>query len=564
MSHRLLSLSLATLAWSVPAQSPSREVGLGVFPFLVGNMDAQISTVVNDAYAHGVDIIYCSAFRTTGPRTGQLWITDVAGTWNSTWGAVRSGGAGIDLRGLVQAAHARGIQVVAVLKCFESNAPPSDAAHKAYLLDIVRYLVHSYDPQGNPYYDVDGLALDYVRWVGGGGSVDPTQVTNFCRDVKAICGALSLHAYVLAGRYDFDGPTYDAVFNSYSSVINTLANGYGQHWEQMARYVDVMMPMAYTADGSIYNTAARHQAYVAKTAEYARRACTVAGFPQRRVAPAIKTYSDTETTTATTVLASAVGALVGGGDGYQAFRWGTLNGHNDWWQSLQQWAVPGPNRPIPRLDASLLSLTARLDPGPSTDPDGPAGSLDVRFDLDNDGAFDSIWLPQTQAYDWLLHQPGVGGRVGIEVRDLDGLVGSTHRAVQIGSVLALSSPTATYSAGTGGPLHLDIDVGPGGAGLTYAVLGGISGSVPGLPLAPGLTVPVNYDGVSAALLSIMNTPLFVNAFAALDGAGRGRATLNLPSGVLSPLAFRILQWGAFGIDARPRFVANPWSTAILP
>jgi len=557
-------VALASLSSVLAAQNPSREVGLGVFPFLVGNMDPQIATVVNDAFTHDVDILYVSAFRATGPQTGQLWITDLPGTWNSAWGPVRSNGAGIELRALVQAAHARGIQVVAVLKCFESNAPPSDAGHRAYLLDVVRYLVDSYDASGNPYWDVDGLALDYVRWVSGSGTHDHTQVTNFCRDVKQICGSLSLHAYLLAGRYDFDGPVYDAMFNSYASVITTLANGYGQHWEQMSRYVDVLMPMAYTSDGSIYNTAARHQAYVAKTAEYARRACTVAGFPQRRVAPAIKTYTDSETTTATTVLASATGALVGGGNGYQAFRWGTLAGHADWWASLQQHAVPGPNRPIARLAAAPRSLTARLDASGSTDGDGQAGSLSVRFDLGNDGTFESTWLPQAQAYDWLLAQPGASGRVGIEVRDVDGLIGTTHRGVQVGGFLALASPTPSYSASAGGSLHLDLDVGPGGAGLVYAVLGGVSGSVPGLSLAPGLTVPVNYDGVSAALLTLMNTPLFVNAFATLDGNGTGRASLVMPPGALGPIALRTLYWGAFGMDARPRFVTNGWSTAILP
>ena len=226
--------------------------------------------------------------------------------------------------------------------------------------------------------------------------------------------------------------------------------------------------------------------------------------------------------------------------------------------------MPGPNRPIARLSANPLSLTARLDASASTDPDGAAGSLSVRFDLGNDGTFESIWLPQTQAYDWLLAQPGGYGPVGIEVRDADGLVGATQRRARVSGFLSLTSPSGSYSASAGGPLHLDLDVGPGGAGLTYAVLGGVSGWSPGLPLAPGLTVPVNYDGVSAALLSLMNSPLFVNAFSTLDGNGRARATLNMPPGVLSPLVTRTFAWGAFGMDVSPRFVTNGWSTTILP
>jgi hypothetical protein len=549
---------------SPAAQSLSREASVGVFPFLNGNMDGQINTVVNDAFTRGLDIIYCSAFRAIGPQTGQLWITDVAGNWNTAWGPIRSGGAGIDLRALIQAAHARDIQVVAVLKCFESTAPPSDAAHKAYLLNVVRYLVQNYDNQGAPYYDLDGIALDYVRWVGGTGTRDHTQVTNFCRDVKAICGALTLHAYLLSGRYDFDGPVYDGNFNSYASVITVLANGYGQHWENMARHVDVLMPMAYTADGSIYNTYALHQAYVSKTSEYARRACTVAGFPQRRVAPAIKTYTDTETTTAQTVQASVTGAMLGGGDGYQAFRWGTLLGHNDWWAVLAQYAVPGPNRPNPNLVVSPLGLTARLDASTSRDPDGPAGSLVARLDLGNDGVFDTGWLPQTQVHHWLLTQPGGAGRVGLQVRDADGLVGSAHRNARITGFSVLSSLSPSLSASAGGVLHLDLNVGPGGAGVAYAVIGGISGSAPGTILAPGFTVPVAFDGITSALISLLNTPLFSNAAGLLDAQGAARATLTMPPGILSPLVLRNFTWGAFGMDSQPRFVTNAWTTAIVP
>ncbi len=565
MPRSFLAAVLA-LASALPAsaQVPSRETSVGVFPFLVGNMDSQINTVVNDAFTRGLDIIYCSAFRTLGPQTGQLWITDVAGNWNTAWGAVRSGGAGIDLRALIQAAHARGIQVVAVIKCFESTAPPSDAAHKAYLFNVLRYLVQNYDSQGAPYYDLDGIALDYVRWVGGGGTVDHNQVTNFCRDVKAICGALTLHTYLLSGRYDFDGPVYDANFNSYATVITTLANGYGQHWENMSRHVDVLMPMAYTANGSIYSLYSRHQAYVAKTAEYARRACTVAGFPQRRVAPVVKTYTDTETTTALTVQASVTGALLGGGDGYQAFRWGTLVGHNDWWAELARYAVPGPNRPIADLAATAINLTASLSPAASRDPDGAPGSLSARLDLGNDGTFETPWLPQNQAFQWLLTQPGASRRVGLQVRDVDNLVGSSQRNVRVTGFASLSSALVSLSATAGGSLDLDLNVGPGGAGIMYAVIGGISGSVPGTVLAPGFTVPVAFDGLTSSLISLINTAFFVNAVAPLNANGVGRATLNMPPGILSPLVFRSFTWGAFGLDSQPRFVTNPWTTVIVP
>ncbi len=552
------------LAAALAAQTPSKEASVGVFPFLVGNMDPQINTVVNDAVTNDLDILYVSAFRTIGPRQGQLWITDSAGNWNTAMGAVRAGGAGINLKNLITAAHARNLQVVAVIKCFESNAPPSDASHRDYVLDVVRYLVDNFDANGAPIYDLDGIALDYVRWVGGGTGINPTHVTNFCRDVKAICGTLSLHAYLLSGRYDFDGPNYDGNFNSYSNVINILANGYGQHWEQMARHVDVLMPMAYTSDGSIYNTYALHQAYVRTTAAYAKQAAVLAGFPLRRIAPAIKTYQSTgETTTAQTVEASITGALQGG-NGYQAFRWGTMVNEPTWWAKMKQYAAPGQNRPLPVLGARALGLTAQLDASQSRDPDGVAGSLSVRYDLGNDGSFETGWLSQTQAYNWLMTQPAAGGEVGIEVRDVDGLVGSTHRRASVIGSTVLTTSSASISASQGGSVDINLDVGPGGAGLNYIVLGGLSGSVPGQLLAPGFTVPVNFDAVSSTLISLINTPVFLNAASTLDANGVARATFSMPPGILAPILLRTFTWGAIGLtyDAQPRFVTNAWPLVV--
>lgn len=554
---------LSVLAVATSAQT-SKEASVGLFPFLVGNMDTQINTVVNDAFTNDLDILYVSVFRTTGLRQGDLWITDTAGNWNTAMGAVRPGGAGINLKNLITAAHARNLQVVAVLKCFESTAPPSDVSHRNYVLDVARYLVSNFDANGNPVYDLDGIALDYVRWVGGGTGIDPTHVTNFCRDMKAVCGTLSLHAYLLAGRYDFDGPTYDGNFKSYANVISVLANGYGQHWEQMARHVDVLMPMAYTSDGNIYNTYALHQAYVRTTAAYAKQAAVLAGFPLRRIAPAIKTYNSTgETTTPQTIEASITGALQGG-NGYQAFRWGTLVGQPTWWAKLKQYAAPGQNRPLPVFSHRAFGLTAALDASQSRDPDGVAGSLGVRYDLGNDGSFETGWLSQTQAYQWLMSRPGMTGVVGIEVRDVDGLTGSSHRRAQVIGSTVLTTHVPSISASQGGSVNINLDAGAGAAGLGYIVLGGLTGSSPGTLLAPGFTVPVNFDGITSAMISLINTPVFVNAAATLDGNGVGRATFTMPPGILAPILLQTFTWAAIGLtqDSQPRFVTNSWPLVV--
>ena len=308
----LARLTGLLLAGCLVAQAPSTDVAVGVFPFLVGNMDPRINEIVTNCTTHGIDTLYVSAFRATGPSTGDLWVTDSAGDWNPAWGPVRSTGAGIHLQNLITACHAANVRVVAVLKCFADTVQPDNTAHKQYLLDVIDYFVDAWQGNGTPVYDLDGIALDYVRYVGGT-NVNVANVTNFVSDVRQRIGNLSLHAYLIANRYSFDGPTYNGVFNSYASTMGQLQSQFGQHWEQLAGLVDVLMPMAYTANGSIYATYALHQAYVRKTAEYARTAASNAGVPTRRVQPTIKTYTgESETTTDLTIEASITGALLGG------------------------------------------------------------------------------------------------------------------------------------------------------------------------------------------------------------------------------------------------------------
>ena len=159
----------------------------------------------------------------TGPSAGDLWITDSAGDWNAAFGPVRPGGAGIHLANLITACHAANVRVVAILKCFADTVQPDNAAHKQYLLSVIDYLVDAWLPNGQPVYDLDGLALDYVRYVGGT-NVNASNVTNFLADVRQHIGSLSLHAYLIASRYTFDGPTYNGVFASYATVIGSLAS----------------------------------------------------------------------------------------------------------------------------------------------------------------------------------------------------------------------------------------------------------------------------------------------------------------------------------------------------
>ena len=560
MVLRRFAVAVLLAVTALPAQQSS-DTAMGLFPFLVGNMDSRASEVVNACTSRGIDTIYCSVFRTTSALQGDLWITDAAGTWNPAWGPVRPGGAGIDLRTLIATAHASNVRVVAVLKCFSDNVQPTDAAHRQYLLDVIGWFVDQFQPDGKPTYDVDGFALDYVRFVSAATGNSPTYVTNFVRDVKTRIGVLSLHAYLLANRYTFDGPTYDLNFASYASVIASLSSQFGQHWEQMARWVDVMMPMCYTADGSIYQGFAEHEAYVRTASMYCRTAVTNGGFPSRRVCPVVKTYTSTgETTTTTTIDASIVGALNGGSSGWQAFRYGTME--TSWWPVLAAHATPGVNFPRPGTALTVTRLSGSLDTTTSVDADQSSASLQVAVDWNDDGVMDTSWLPSGL---FARLAPNVGlQRYGLIVRDNDGHLAATRRRWT--STAPLSTNAGPFFASQPVNVAIQVDTGVAAAGHAYFVLASISGSSPGVVWVPGFPVPLNLDPFTDALFAAANSPIFTNAFGTLDASGRGTANFVLPGGLLSPLALRTITWCALGTTpaGSPAFVSNATASFILP
>ena len=538
------------LTWSLTAalalaQSPSTDVAVGVFPFLVGNMDSRISEIVTNCQTRGIDTLYVSAFRATGPSAGDLWVTDSAGDWNLAWGPVRPGGAGIHLQNLITACHAANVRVIPVLKCFNDNVQPTSAAHKQYLLGVIDYFVDAWKLDGTPVYDFDGIALDYIRFVGAGGVNDPTQVTNFLADVRQRIGSLSLHCYLIASRFTFDGPTYDGNFASYTSVSNSFSSQYGQNWQQMAQYCDVLMPMSYTANGSIYSTAALHRAYVQQTAAYVRNACTLAGFPGRRVCPVVKTYTgEGETTTVATIDASIQGALLGGGNGYQSFRYQFLVDNPTWWGPMQNRAVPGCNWPMPIATTSSPTLTVQFEPSTSRDADQAAATLQARFDFNDDRTFETGWLP-LGATNGVPRYPAQW--VGcMQVRDTEGHVSTTRRRYTAGPALTLVPPFV--SASLGGSIQIELRTGPAAAGMTYVMLGTVSGTSPGITWQPGVPIPINFDFVTELFLTTPNSPILQNGSSTFDAQGRATATLNVPPGLLTPLVGGLIHWSFAAVD----------------
>jgi hypothetical protein len=262
----------------------------------------------------------------------------------------------------------------------------------------------------------------------------------------------------------------------------------------------------------------------------------------------IRAYSDTnETATAQTVEASITGALLGGGDGYQAFRYKTLEPHADWWAKLKASALPGANRPVPVLASSKAGGQVTLDGNGSFDADESSASLRVRFDLDGDGRFDTA-LTTNKRHTFTPPAPG-RWRVGMEVQDSGGLASVTTCVVDFVSTNVLVINQPTISARTGGSATVIWNAGSGQAGKLYLLAATLSGTTPGTVLAPGRVLPLNVDAMTLLLLQSLNTPLFLSSIGSLNVAGGGFTWFSPPAGALVGLQNQTMHFAGVVFEA---------------
>ena len=88
----------------------------------------------------------------------------------------------------------------------------------------------------------------------------------------------------------------------------------------------------------------------------------------------------------------------------------------------------------------------------------------------------------------------------------------------------------TLVGSTGGSIH-PVVTAQCAKGSGYLILLGCSGTVPGTPLTPKRTLPLNADACSQVWFSAIGTPLLSTFFGTIDSNGKGRASLVLPPGL---------------------------------
>ncbi len=131
----------------------------------------------------------------------------------------------------------------------------------------------------------------------------------------------------------------------------------------------------------------------------------------------------------------------------------------------------------------------------------------------------------------------------------------------------LTASVDRLSLATGGSVSFGLDIGPGGAGFVYLVLGSMTGRSPGIPL-PGLpTLQLNPDPYFSLTAENPNTWI-MNSFGTLDPSGMATATLPIQPGQLSASAIGLVMDHAFVVaDAGSGvlvFASNPCGLVFDP
>ena len=156
-----------------------------------------------------------------------------------------------------------------------------------------------------------------------------------------------------------------------------------------------------------------------------------------------------------------------------------------------------------------------------------------------------------------------GTEVGVWVRSralFDDFYALEHRA--------LDGYPASISLATGGVQTLDVSLGAARAGDFYFVLGSFTGTSPGLPLAGGLLLPLNFDSLTQQTIASPNIAPYLDSFGVLDSVGHARARLSLAPGLNPSFAGLTLNHSvvSFQLGGGVNFTAvtNPASVDLLP
>ena len=124
---------------------------------------------------------------------------------------------------------------------------------------------------------------------------------------------------------------------------------------------------------------------------------------------------------------------------------------------------------------------------------------------------------------------------------------------------------ASLSLAAGGTLHPSV-VAPcvDPATTLYVITWTGSGTTPGVPLSPTLTLPLNPDSLTDLALAGLNGPIFGQFLGVFDPFGIGRATFTLPPAVALPTGTTHFAAVLMGATELFTAVSNPIALNLTP
>ncbi|MEO0652329.1 MAG: hypothetical protein AAFZ65_16775, partial [Planctomycetota bacterium] len=131
---------------------------------------------------------------------------------------------------------------------------------------------------------------------------------------------------------------------------------------------------------------------------------------------------------------------------------------------------------------------------------------------------------------------------------------------------SLSADFHELSVASGGSVQWTLARGKSFPGESYLILGSLSGTAPGLPLAVDVTLPLNYDAYTQQTLLLANSGPFVDTLGLLDANGTGAAQLLVAGGQYPSLVGLSMHHASVGLNLfnGDRSASNPVELTFVP
>lgn len=116
---------------------------------------------------------------------------------------------------------------------------------------------------------------------------------------------------------------------------------------------------------------------------------------------------------------------------------------------------------------------------------------------------------------------------------------------------------------TGGTINFTLDGGTTKAFRSYFLLGGVSGTTPGIKFSPEITLFLNWDSFTGLVFKNANSPALVDFHGALDGNGLASAQLNT-GGSFPPGYVGVTLYFAYVLYDPIDLTSNPVAIEVVP